>query len=164
MRLIARVLAVGVLLILAAVSDVGRGGVGHTSVRAQAVQDSPRVVMVDASVPVSGGTPSLTDPYTGTWGFAPTHLYVTQGTPIEFDNPASNSFPHTVVSLSWSGSPTNRTLTSGMAFDSSPTNADFIKPGSSWTLDTSTLTPGLYVFYCSLHPWMTGSITVAAAP
>jgi plastocyanin len=119
--------------------------------------------MSDIAVPVSNNTPSLTDPYTGTWSFAPSHLYVRQGTPVEFDNPSTNSFPHTVTSLTWSGSPTNRTLASGTLFNSSPTNAEFIRPGGSWTLDTSSLTPGLYVFYCSLHPWMSGTITVAPA-
>jgi plastocyanin len=33
-------------------------------------------------------------------------------------------------------------------------------PGNSWSLDTSGLAAGHYGYYCRLHPWMVGSLTV----
>jgi plastocyanin len=98
----------------------------------------------------------------GQWSYAPDHLAVMQGEQIEFDNPATNSFPHTVTSITWTGMAPARTLASGQAFDSSPTRETYIQPGQSWTLDTSTLMPGQYLYYCTIHPWMAGSFTVLA--
>jgi hypothetical protein len=54
-----------------------------------------------------------------------------------------------------------RTLTHGAAFDSSPTREEVLMPGSSWSLDTSSLEAAQYLYYCWLHPWMVGSITVS---
>ena len=52
------------------------------------------------------------------------------------------------------------TLQAGTKFDSSPTRETVIAPGNSWMLDTSTVDPGNYAFYCRFHPWMVGEITV----
>jgi len=82
---------------------------------------------------------------------------------LEFDNPAGNNFPHTVTSITWTGQAPDRTLASGQAFNSSPTRADYIMPGSSYILDTSTLMPGQYLYYCAIHPWMVGTFTVTPA-
>src|SRR5207249_4883363 len=77
--------------------------------------------------------------------------------------PAGNTYPHTVTSITWTGMAPTRTLTSGLLFDSSPTREQYLLPGDSFTLDTTTLDPGQYLYYCTLHPWMVGSITVAPA-
>jgi plastocyanin len=111
----------------------------------------------------NGGTFMPGDPDTGEWGFTPNHIQVTRGEAIEFANPAGNARPHTVTSITWSGQPPMRTLTHGEAFDSSPTREEVLMPGSSWTLDTSSLEPAQYLYYCWLHPWMVGSITVSPA-
>lgn len=105
------------------------------------------------------------DPETGFWGFGPSHITVVQGDKIVFDNPSTNSQPHTVTSLVFSqgdnGNFTN--VAAGTLFDSSPGDRDTrIAPGSSWTLDTSTLQPGQFQYYCSAHPWALGSFTVLA--
>jgi plastocyanin len=120
---------------------------------------TPRVTIVQND---AGFTPADADGL-GEWTFAPAHLEVTQGEQIEFDNPATSTVPHTVTSITWSGMAPTRTLTSGEKFDSSPTRDTLIQPGQSWTLDTSTLDPGQYVYYCTLHPWMVGTFTVVAA-
>ena len=129
-----------------------------TAAHAQAVKDAPRVTIYDSNVNFTAGNPAE-----GEWGFAPMHLAVPQGAQVEFDNPTSNSFPHTVTSIAWSGTAPDRTLASGTQFNSSPTKDAYIMPGGSWTLDTSTLDPGQYDFYCTIHPWMVGTLTVEPA-
>jgi plastocyanin len=114
-----------------------------------------RVLMYD-----NGGSFMPGDPASGLWSFAPYHIQVRHGDSIEFVNPSDNRLPHTVTSITWSGQPPNRVLTHGAAFDSSPTQADRLMPGSTWTLDTATVNPGQYLYYCWIHPWMTGTITV----
>jgi plastocyanin len=99
----------------------------------------------------------------GYYAFAPVHITVAQGQQIVFDNPSTNLRPHTVTSLSWTGRSPYRDLQVGTAFDSSPATDDVITPGSSWTLDTSALDPDQYTYYCTVHPWMTGTFTVVPA-
>ena len=102
------------------------------------------------------------DPRQGRWQFNPTNIEVTRGEAVVFDSPLSNIDPHTVTSLVRSGSPfaVPVQFRAGTLFDSSPTDSDLIQPGTSFTLDTSTLDPGNYAFVCKLHPWMNGEITV----
>lgn len=105
------------------------------------------------------------DGETGTWGYGPSHLTVTQGDQIVFNNPSTNTQAHTVTSLAFSsGSDGNFTnVAIGTEFDSSPGGRDArLAPGTSWTLDTSTLTPGQYVYFCAAHPWMVGTFTLLA--
>lgn len=149
MRRISRFLAAPVLmaLVLAASATV----VLHARTNAY----TARVIMYD-----NDGQFNFVDPGTGEWTFAPSHVEVAQGEPIVFENPASNKRPHAVVSIAAGGTPFDRTLTSGSLFNSSPTAADLIMPGNSWTLDTSSLEPAHYTYFCSLHPWMVGSFTV----
>ncbi len=140
---------------------VGAAGSRHPSASGQAQQakDTPRVAMFDSPVNFTPG-----NEYEGSWGFTPAHLAVHQGEQIEFDNPVGNNYPHTVTSITWSaGPPPHRQLTVGAAFDSSPTPDQYLMPGGSFVLDTSTLDPGQYLYYCTIHPWMVGSITVEPA-
>ena len=118
-----------------------------------------RVLMYD-----NGGTFSPGDVDTGMWTYTPNHMVVAKGDPIEFINPAGNARPHTVTSIAASGTAPTRTLASGTLFDSSPTREAFITPGSTWTLDTSSLDPGQYAYYCTIHPWMMGTFTLTPAP
>ncbi|MHB8574774.1 MAG: cupredoxin domain-containing protein [Dehalococcoidia bacterium] len=137
---------------------IGGGSGSHGLVHAQMVKDTARVVIVDGNDSFTPGNDFL-----GNWGFAPGHVAVHQGETIEFDNSAGNAFPHTVTSITWTGAAPDRTLVSGDTFNSSPTKADYVMPGSSWVLDTSTLDPGQYVYYCAIHPWMVGTFTVEPA-
>jgi len=157
MRLVTRSLVAATLVGVTFV--LGGGSSPRQTVRAQQVKDTARVLVVDSNASFAAG-----NEYLGGWGYAPAHVMVQQGEPIEFDNPAGNFFPHTVVSISWSGTAQDRSLASGQQFNSSPTREQYITPGGSWVLDTSTLDAGQYVYYCSIHPWMVGTFTVAPTP
>jgi plastocyanin len=136
-----------------------QGGLHDTHVaRAQAVKNMARVTIVDSNVAFDATGIEKE----GYWGFGPQHIDVHQGDQIEFDNPASNNYSHTVTSITWGGSPTARTLDSGTAFNSSPTSEESIMPGGSWMLDTTSLKPGQYVYNCTIHPWMVGTLSVEA--
>lgn len=128
--------------------------------------------LVEAA-PVDAGTPSVTildndgavgqqgfDPVTGYWGYGPTHVIVTKGMAVTFNSPATNKRPHSVTDIRAGESPFGESILAGSRFDSSPTREALIMPGNSWTLDTSNLDPGHYGYYCRLHPWMVGSLTV----
>lgn len=128
------------------------------SARHTAVAFNQRVVMYDNGAQFNAEDAE----YLGEWGFMPGHLTVTKGESIEFVNPATNARPHTVTSITWSGTAPTRTLESGAKFDSSPTRDALVMPGMSFTLDTSTLDTGNYMFYCTLHPWMVGTFTLVA--
>ncbi len=45
-------------------------------------------------------------------------------------------------------------------FDSGIANT--IKSGQTWTLDTTGLSPGNYMYFCQIHPWMQGVLKVVA--
>jgi plastocyanin len=133
---------------------------------------SPQVMMVDNDGPLPRDG---IDPRTGEWGFSPYHLAVTAGEPITFTNPAGNRRPHDVFSLSMSGSPPQVSWDVGAQFNSGSSSDVLLRPEgsmkpdssepapSTWTLDTGTLGPGHYTYFCTLHPWMTGTITVLPA-
>ncbi len=128
-----------------------------------------------ALVPTTGATtPTVTiydndapspqrgfDPGQGWWGFAPQHLEVKRGETVLFVNPSTNHSPHTVTSIAPEGNSSYGTqLLAGSRFDSTPSSDARIQPGESWTLDTSTLDPGNYAYYCRFHLWMLASLTV----
>jgi plastocyanin len=133
---------------------------------------SPQVMMVDNDGPLPRDG---IDPRTGEWGFSPYHLAVASGEQITFTNPAGNRRPHDVFSLSMSGSPPQVSWDVGAQFNSGSTPDVLLRPEgstkpdssepapSTWTLDTGALGPGHYTYFCTLHPWMTGTITVLPA-
>jgi plastocyanin len=153
MRLASRTVLASVLFALTAA--IGLGAIVH----GRAIAYNARVEMTDndAAFRPAGG------PGIGLWGYGPDHIAVTQGDQIIFDNPAGNKQSHTITSLSWTGTSPYRSLDVGAKFDSSPTKDQAIAPGNSWTLDTTTLDPGQYTYYCTIHPWMVGTFTVSAA-
>jgi len=116
------------------------------ALNAQAQQPGTTVATHRVLIYDNGGTFMAGDPATGQWTFAPNHVAVTRGESIEFVNPMGNARPHTVTSITSSGQPPMRTLTHGAAFDSSPTMADVLRPGSTWTLETSALDAGQYLY------------------
>ena len=123
----------------------------------QAIAYSPMVTMIDNDAP----TPNQgIDMGQGYWGYGPQLVHVKKGEQVTFQNPASNKRPHTVTSISLGGMPFENNLVAGAKFDSSPTREALVAPGSTWTLDTSSLDAGNYAYYCRIHPWMVGQISV----
>ena len=123
----------------------------------QAIAYSPTVTFIDNDAP----TPNQgIDMGQGYWGYGPSLVHVKKGEQVAFVNPATNKRPHTVTSISLGGMPFENSLVAGGKFDSSPTREALVTPGNSWTLDTSTLDAGNYAYYCRIHPWMVGQISV----
>ncbi|HEY7064669.1 MAG TPA: hypothetical protein VII06_24560 [Chloroflexota bacterium] len=145
MRVLIGLLALVPILTLAA-------SLGASPAPARAANAS--VVIYDGDTPA----PPVFDPAQGWWSYAPYHVQVARGEPILFSSPGTNRFPHTVTSISRGEAP--GTLVAGAQFDSSPDPSSRINPGESWTLDTANLAPGHYTYYCRLHLWMLGSLTV----
>jgi plastocyanin len=119
-----------------------------------AIAANTSVIIFDNDTP----TPPVFDAAQGWWSYAPYHVQVARGEPITFNSPSTNRQPHTVTSFTRGDAPGS--LVAGTAFDSSPDPSTRINPGESWTLDTSNLAPGNYAYYCRLHLWMLGSVTV----
>lgn len=140
--------------VLAAVAALGWHATGAA---AQANDDvTPRVTIFDNAA--SGMVFSELQAY---WGFGPDQIDVEQGDEVEFRNPAGNSHPHTVTNIERVGAPfPTLTVVAGNRFDSSPTPATLINPGQTFVLDTSKLEPGNYAYFCKLHTWMLGVLTV----
>jgi plastocyanin len=80
--------------------------------------------------------------------YDPDELTVKKGETINVNN--VDTMPHTVTNGE-SGSDPN----SGKLFDTS-----IINGGDSAELDTSTVDAGSHPFYCMVHPYMTGSLTI----
>jgi plastocyanin len=148
-----------VLLSSTVLALVALAGLGFWS-HGRAIAANTTVIMYDNSAPFRpAGDPGL-----GLWQFTPAHIAVTVGDQVTFVNPSSGRTAHTVTSITPQGTPTDRSLQVGAQFDSSPSGTtDAVQPGSSWVLDTSTLQPGQYVYFCKIHPWQIGTITVSAA-
>jgi plastocyanin len=106
--------------------------------------------------------PGMTfDPEQAFWGFGPHNILVRRGDKVVFYNPSSNKHPHTVTSLERVGPPFNNRVDVGTRFDSSPSAQALVQPGQSFTVDTASLHPGNYPYFCKLHPWMVAELTVA---
>jgi cytochrome c oxidase subunit II len=84
----------------------------------------------------------------GTPDYDPDELTVKKGDTINVNN--VDTMPHTVTNGE-SGSDPN----SGKLFDTS-----IINGGDSAEIDTATIDTGAYPYYCMVHPYMTGSLTV----
>ncbi len=78
--------------------------------------------------------------------YEPDPLSVSKGDGVEWTN--EDTAPHTVTSFA----------DDGKSFDSGIINAK-----ATWLLDTSTLAEGDYEYFCTLHPFMRGMLTVTAA-
>jgi plastocyanin len=141
--------------VLALVALAGVGYLSHSRVFAA----NATVIIYDNNAPFRPAG----DPGIGLWQFAPQHIAVTQGDQVTFVNPASGRTAHTITSITAQGTATDRTLQVGAQFDSSPSGTtDAVQPGSTWVLDTTPLQAGQYVYFCKIHPWQIGTITVSA--
>lgn len=131
-------------------------GVGLTVRAGSPVRaETPHVLVMDNDASTMGADPGAAD-----WGFGPTQIVVSQGQSVVFENPAGNHYPHTVTSISFTGRFPDASTSLGAKFNSSVDFASAIRPGGSWTLDTTDIAPGHYAYYCWIHPWMVGSLTV----
>ena len=84
----------------------------------------------------------------GTPDYDPDELTVKKGETILVDN--VDTMPHTVTNGESGSDPT-----SGKLFDTS-----IINGGDSAEMDTSAIDAGTYPYYCMVHPYMTGSLTI----
>lgn len=84
----------------------------------------------------------------GNPSYEPESLSVKQGETVLVDN--VDAMPHTVTN---GEGPSDST--SGKIFDTS-----IINGGESAVLETTDVEPGTYTYYCTVHPYMTGSLTV----
>jgi plastocyanin len=94
-------------------------------------------VLADETVEIGEGTPTDIT----TWGFTPPEVRISAGESITWMN--TGSLAHSATEPSG-------------AFDTS-----LLDPGDSSTIRLST--PGTYAYNCSPHPWMKGTVIVAAA-
>ncbi|MCC7369792.1 MAG: cupredoxin domain-containing protein [Chloroflexi bacterium] len=138
----------------ALVVAVGVAWAASTSV---ATAYTPSVTMLDNDAP----TPNQgIDPGQNHWGYGPSELIVKKGEQVTFYNPPTNKRPHSVTSISLGTTPFENGLVAGAKFDSSPSRETLVTPGNSWVLDTATVDPGNYAYYCRIHPWMVAKLTV----
>ena len=100
-------------------------------------------------MPVGAGVPGCE---TNDMCYYPTHLTVHAGTTVTWIN-SDGSIPHTVTAGWPDGDSIGLDYPGGNGFDS-----DFMSGGAEFahTFDV----PGEYDYWCQLHPWMIGSITV----
>ncbi len=89
-----------------------------------------------------------------TWGFLSRTTTVKQGTIVVWTN--NGNIQHTVTS-GLPGAPDE-----GLAFNSgfAEDPLHWIFPGMTFSVDTSTLQPGRYLYHCDIHEWMQGTLIV----
>jgi plastocyanin len=126
------------------------------------VEAQQRVVTIRDNNALSG--PGVFDPAQSRWAYSPDSLVVTRGEIVRFQNPPGSNHEHTVTSYVRAGGPAAPTLVVGTVFDSSPppSATNRIPIGGEFVLDTGTLPPVSQniAYFCRLHPWMNGEITV----
>ena len=93
------------------------------------------------TIPAGAATPG-NEPY------APTELSVKKGETVTVVN--NDNAPHTATSG-------NGPEDAGQAFDTS-----LIMAGASGTIDTTAIEAGEYPYFCTVHPFMKGTLTVTA--
>ena len=103
----------------------------------------PATVKADVTLTILEGAATQGNP-----DYDPKELSVKKGDKILVDN--VDTMPHTVTNGE-SGSDPN----SGKLFDTS-----IINGGDSAEIDTSTVDAGTHPYYCMVHPYMTGTLTV----
>ena len=100
-------------------------------------------------MPIGAGVPGCE---TNNMCYTPTHLTVHTGTTVTWIN-SDGSIPHTVTA-GWPDSDSiGADYPGGNGFDS-----DFMSGGAEF--EHTFEVPGEYDYYCQLHPWMIGSVTV----
>ena len=121
----------------------GEGGNGTTQTSANATSPAAAGGGAGVTLTILDGSSIQGNP-----DYDPKELTVKKGEKILVDN--VDTMPHTVTNGE-SGSDPN----SGKVFDTS-----IINGGDSAELDTSTIDAGTHPYYCMVHPYMTGTLTV----
>jgi plastocyanin len=106
----------------------------------------------NAAAPAASSGPSISTPVgaatPGNPAYTPDPLTVTKGDVITVTN--DDTVPHTATSGSGPEDPNSAKL-----FDTS-----IIMAGETGQIDTASLEPGDYAYFCTVHPFMKGTITV----
>ncbi|MHB8830737.1 MAG: cupredoxin domain-containing protein [Patescibacteria group bacterium] len=112
----------------------------NAAVQPTPVQTAPVVQPTPATQPAPKPVETKSKIYVTiqNFSFQPSDVSAKKGDSIIFTN--QDSVPHTI---------TSQTFDSGQ-----------LQKGQSFTLNTSNLSPGTYSFHCSIHPSMTGTITI----
>ena len=124
-------------------STIGRGANDTGSATAPATPSAGTTTAAAATLTIPNGASVQGNP-----SYEPSPLTVKVGDTIAVEN--EDISPHTVTNGKDATDPTM-----GKLFDTSIINAK----GSS-EIVTADLKPGEYPFFCSVHPYMTGSLTV----
>jgi plastocyanin len=99
-------------------------------------------------IPTGSGVPGCE---VDDWCFMPANLHVHVGDTVTWVN--SDNLPHTVTSVSPTGAQTPTPEDEDGLFDSG-----FMSGGDEWSHTFNV--EGEYYYYCQLHPWMEGEVTV----
>ncbi len=139
---------------LLAVSPYVLVGMPLNYAEAQQQTDSP-FKTVTVTIPNGAANPTLdlSLQNLANW-YDPERLTISAGDTVVWKN--DDTEPHTVTSGSGAGIAsvqTNEKGTPDGIFDS-----DFFAPGESWSY--TFYTPGTYSYFCVIHPWMEGVVTV----
>jgi cytochrome c oxidase subunit 2 len=122
-------------------SNATSGGSGDNATTGSTNGTSTAAAAVTLSIPAGAATP-------GNPAYSPDTLTVAKGEIIAVSN--DDTAPHTVTSGASPGD-----ADAGQLFDTS-----IIMPAGKAEIDTSTIDAGDYPFHCTVHPFMTGTMTV----
>ena len=140
-----------IFIAAAAVSGITFYAFGLVSPKPPAEETTPAAAPAPPAAPknivkasILAGASSKENP-----DFAPDPVVVTKGDGVEWTN--KDNTLHTITHKTAAASDKKM-------FDSGP-----IKAGATFLLNTATLSEGDYQYFCTLHPFMTGSISVKPA-
>ena len=92
------------------------------------------------------------------WGFLARNLRVRQGTMVTITS--DGMLPHTATSYTETISFEEGGRTLSIPIPDGKFDSGLLTPGQDYILNTSSLSKGTYTYFCQLHPWMLGSLTV----
>ena len=131
-------------VIIAVIIVLAVGGwfiLGHSSSPSPSASPTPSASMSMAPQPSSQSTPAATSAVTiSNFAFSPANITVKAGTKVTWTN--ADTAGHTVTETDSTAGPKSSTLSKGQSY--------------SFTFTT----PGTYHYDCSIHPYMTGTVTV----
>jgi plastocyanin len=115
----------------------------QASAGAEKSQINPASIKADAILTILEGASTQGNP-----AYDPKEMSVNKGDVIKVDN--KDTVPHTVTNGEGPSDPN-----SGKIFDTGITNA-----GEASIIDTKNIDPGDYLYYCTVHPYMTGNLKI----
>lgn len=118
--------------------------------------NAPTSITVNMDHPLGDNTQFFAG--AASWGFLARNLRVRQGTMVTITN--SGILPHTATSYTETFSFEEGGRTLNIPMPDGKFNSEILTPDQSYTLNTSNLDKGTYTYFCAIHPWMLGSLTV----